>query len=66
LDITWLAGGRLLRSIQPNCGRTNKTKPRRNPVKNPPICAKLSTWGKIPTAKLITMISRRVSRAAAY
>lgn len=33
---------------------------------NPPICAKLSTWGRIPTAKLIAIMTKRVKRAAAY
>lgn len=50
----------------PNCGRMRNTNPRRNPETNPPIWAKLSTWGRIPTAKLITMMTNRVTRAATW
>jgi hypothetical protein len=41
-------------------------KPRRKPVRNPPICAKLSTCGNIPIARLMTIINRSVTKAATY
>lgn len=64
LDLRRVLACRL--SDQPNWGRISNTKPRRKPLKNPPMCAKLSTCGRIPTAKLIAMITTRVNRAAAY
>lgn len=50
----------------PNWGRIRNTNPRRNPEINPPIWAKLSTCGRIPTPKLITMMSTRVNIAASW
>lgn len=47
-----------------NWGRIKKINPRRKPEKNPPIWAKLSTCGRIPTAKLITTMTIRVNKAA--
>ena len=41
-------------------------KPRRNPDRNPPMCAKLSTCGKIPIARLMATMTKSVSNAAAY
>lgn len=64
-DLASLPGGRLWRADQPNWGRINKMNPRRKPVRNPPMCAKLSTCGSIPSAKLIAIMVKRVNRATA-
>lgn len=40
--------------------------PSKNPEINPPICAELSTWGNIPTAKFITIMITKVNKAASY
>lgn len=66
LDFTAALPGRFLPSSHPYRGRGNKTKPRKNPVRNPPMWAKLSTCGRIPIARLIAMMTKRVSKAAAY
>lgn len=58
--------GAYLWLIQPNCGRIRSTKPRRKPAMNPPRWAKLSTFGRIPTARLIAIMTTRVIRAAAW
>lgn len=50
--------------IHMNCGRIKNTNPRRKPETNPPIWAKLSTCGRTPTAKFITIMTMRVSNAA--
>lgn len=57
-------GGVFLWLTHPNWGRIKNTNPRRKPDKNPPICAKLSTCGRIPIAKLMTMMKTRVNNAA--
>lgn len=57
-------GGAFFWLIHPNWGRTRSTNPRRKPERNPPIWAKLSTFGRIPTAKFIQMMTMRVSNAA--
>lgn len=57
-------GGQAFRLTHPKWGQINNTNPRRKPERNPPIWAKLSTCGRIPTAKFITMIKIRVIRAA--
>lgn len=57
-------GGAYLWLTHPNCGRIRNTKPRKKPERNPPIWAKLSTCGSIPTAKLIAMMITRVTNAA--
>lgn len=60
------AAGVYLWLTHPNWGRIKNTNPRRKPERNPPIWAKLSTCGRIPTAKLSTMMTRRVSNAATW
>lgn len=58
------AVGAYLWLTHPNCGRIRNTNPRRKPEKNPPIWAKLSTCGRIPTAKFTTTMITRVNNAA--
>lgn len=48
----------------PNWGLIKNINPRRKPEINPPIWAKLSTWGRSPNAKFNTMMKRRVNNAA--
>lgn len=64
VDVDELNAGAYLWLTHPNCGRIKNTKPRRKPDKNPPIWAKLSTCGRIPTARLTTIIITSVVKAA--
>ena len=62
LDLRWTPAWRRCCSNHPNWGRSSKINPRRNPERNPPICAKLSTCGNIPMARLMTIINRSVNK----
>jgi hypothetical protein len=57
-------GGHVFWLIHLNWGRIKNTKPRKNPERNPPIWAKLSTCGRSPTARFTAMMQRRVNSAA--
>lgn len=52
--------------IHLNWGRIKNTNPRKNPERNPPIWAKLSTCGRTPTAKFTATMRKRLTNAATW
>lgn len=56
--------GKFLWLIHPYWGRNKITKPARKPVINPPIWAKLSICGSMPSAKFDKMTVTRINKAA--